>query len=93
MQLLLASAALVYGARLLANPTPRTMTKEWQEASNEYAKVCRLFIKKKNRKGYRLIFSLLSNRVRASIPFTVLAVRATRVRDLFRANLSGISAK
>ncbi|KAK2766212.1 Cytochrome c oxidase subunit 5A [Arachnomyces sp. PD_36] len=37
MKYLAVSAALFYAFRLAAKPAPRTMTKEWQEASNEYA--------------------------------------------------------
>lgn len=33
------SGAVFYACRLAANPPPRTMTKEWQEATNEYALV------------------------------------------------------
>ncbi|KAK2732322.1 Cytochrome c oxidase subunit 5A [Onygenales sp. PD_40] len=33
----LISAGVFYSTRLVANPAPRTMTKEWQEATNEYA--------------------------------------------------------
>ncbi|PGH18875.1 hypothetical protein AJ79_00291 [Helicocarpus griseus UAMH5409] len=32
------SAGVFYATRLFAQPPPRTMTKEWQEATNEYAK-------------------------------------------------------
>lgn len=39
-QLVGASIVLFYGIHLLAKPQPRTMSKEYQEASNEYAKVC-----------------------------------------------------
>ncbi|KAL1997645.1 hypothetical protein VTN02DRAFT_1208 [Thermoascus thermophilus] len=38
MQLFAASVAIFYAVHLFARPPPRTMTKEWQEASNEYAK-------------------------------------------------------
>jgi hypothetical protein len=43
MKYLAVSAALFYAVRLAANPPPRTMTKEWQEATNEYALV-RIFL-------------------------------------------------
>lgn len=39
-QLILASVAVFYVIHLFAKPQPRTMTKEYQEASNEYAAVC-----------------------------------------------------
>ncbi|CAI7668978.1 Cytochrome c oxidase polypeptide 5 [Penicillium cosmopolitanum] len=37
-QLTLVSFALFYAIHLFAKPQPKTMSKEWQEASNEYAK-------------------------------------------------------
>jgi len=39
-QLTLVSFALFYAIHLFAKPQPKTMSKEWQEASNEYALVC-----------------------------------------------------
>lgn len=39
-QLVLASLALFYAIHLFAKPQPRTMTKEYQEASDVYAAVC-----------------------------------------------------
>lgn len=36
---MLASCAVFYAIHLFAKPMPRTMSKEYQEASNEYAKV------------------------------------------------------
>lgn len=39
-QLTIASVAVFAIIHYFARPAPRTMTKEWQEASNEYAKVC-----------------------------------------------------
>lgn len=38
-QLVAASVAVFYGIHLLAKPQPPTMTKEFQEATNEYARV------------------------------------------------------
>jgi cytochrome c oxidase subunit 4 len=38
-QLVAVSVALFYSTRFFAGSPPRTMTKEWQEASNEYALV------------------------------------------------------
>jgi cytochrome c oxidase subunit 4 len=38
-QLVAASVAIFYSTRFFAGSPPRTMTKEWQEASNEYALV------------------------------------------------------
>lgn len=39
-----ASGVLFAGARLFAGPPPKTMTKEWQEASNEYLLVSSLVL-------------------------------------------------
>lgn len=36
------SFAVFWGIHLMARPPPRSMTKEWQEATNEYLKVSRL---------------------------------------------------
>lgn len=38
-QLVAVSLAIFFATRLFAGAPPRTMTKEWQEASNEYALV------------------------------------------------------
>ncbi|EEQ90475.1 cytochrome c oxidase subunit 4 [Blastomyces dermatitidis ER-3] len=38
MKYLVISAAFFFTVRAFANPPPRTMTREWQEATNEYAK-------------------------------------------------------
>ncbi|PGH31466.1 cytochrome c oxidase subunit 4 [[Emmonsia] crescens] len=38
MKYLAVSTAFFFAMRMFANPPPRTMTKEWQEATNEYAK-------------------------------------------------------
>lgn len=40
-QLVAVSVAVFYSTRIFAKEPPRTLTKEWQEASNEYAKVRR----------------------------------------------------
>ena len=39
-QLSIASVAVFAIIHYFARPAPRTMSKEWQEASNEYARVC-----------------------------------------------------
>lgn len=38
-QLTVASLLVFYAIHYFAKPMPKTMSKEWQEASNEYAKV------------------------------------------------------
>lgn len=93
-QLFLVSLGLVYVIRLAAKPAPRTMTKEWQEATNEYAKVCDLsysicaVIVTRYSVGLELmadIFFLL-NRAKASTLFTASAAKVTRARASFRAH-------
>lgn len=37
------TAGLWFVIRAFAGPAPKTMTKEWQEATNEYAKVRYIF--------------------------------------------------
>jgi hypothetical protein len=54
-QLTLASFAIFYAIHLFAKPLPKTMSKEWQEASNEYALVRLSFVTK-----WFLIWFLLS---------------------------------
>lgn len=39
-QLTTVSILLFYAIHYFAKPQPKTMSKEWQEASNEYARVC-----------------------------------------------------
>lgn len=41
-QLTVASILVFYAIHYFAKPQPKTMSKEWQEASNEYALVCLL---------------------------------------------------
>ena len=41
-QLTIASVLVFYAIHYFAKPQPKTMSKEWQEASNEYARVCLL---------------------------------------------------
>lgn len=42
-QLTAASVLVFYAIHYFAKPQPKTMSKEWQEATNEYALVCRNF--------------------------------------------------
>ena len=42
-QLTIASVLVFYAIHFFAGPKPKTMSKEWQEATNEYAKVIILF--------------------------------------------------
>lgn len=42
-QLTVVSILLFYAIHYFAKPQPKTMSKEWQEASNEYARVCVLY--------------------------------------------------
>lgn len=92
-QLLLVSLGLVYVIRLAAKPAPRTMTKEWQEATNEYAKVCDLsysiyaVIVTRYSVGLELIANIFPNRAKVSTLFTASAAKVTRARASFRAHL------
>lgn len=74
------SAVLFFGVHAFARPPPRTMTKEWQEATNEYLKVWRS--QKVSTKHM-----LTSNRKNESTLSMVSPARATMARDLYRANL------
>lgn len=64
-----------------ARPPPRTMTKEWQEATNEYLKVwfIRRFV------GYFVV--LITRRENESTRFTVSLAKATQERDMYKASL------
>lgn len=42
-QLTVVSVLVFYAIHYFAKPQPKTMSKEWQEASNEYALVCLLY--------------------------------------------------
>lgn len=76
-----ASAALFFFIHSFARPPPRTMTKEWQEATNEYLLVgpflCWLSTSE----------ILTRARVNVSILFMVSAAKATRARVSCKANL------
>lgn len=81
----LVSAVLFFGIRAFAGPPPKTMTKEWQEASNEYLKVQskRSCILKALFMKILLTTCLLVNRARSQIPSRVSRPRATRARAWF----------
>lgn len=93
-QLTLVSLALFYMIHLFAKPKPKTMTKEWQEATNEYAKVRIYSCYGKPLRGsflnscvVKYLLTWFYNSVRKSTLSTVSAVRATRARASFRALL------
>lgn len=74
------SAVLFYGIHSFARPPPRTMTKEWQEATNEYLKV--------SLDGVIGEGALLtSSRKNESTPYTVSAAKVTKARVSCRASL------
>ena len=85
------SAALFFGIHAFARPPPRTMTKEWQEATNEYLKVCclRMLLGPHCRVIYKRgdDFANLLNRKRELTLFTVLAAKDTRAKATCRASL------
>lgn len=66
------SAVLWLTVHSFARPPPKTMTKEWQEATNEYLKVSSI--------EHRDASILTHCRGNESIPFTVSAAKATRAR-------------
>lgn len=87
------SFGVFYTTRLFANPPPKTMTKEWQEASNEYARV-RYFhsaiisiipLHSPNVRGLVANDVLRNNRPRKWIPSRVSAAKATPARATFKA--------
>lgn len=49
----LAAGALFVGTRSFARGSPRTMTKEWQEASNEYFKVRFVIARRREKRASR----------------------------------------
>ena len=78
---LVISAAVFFAIRSAAGPAPRTMTKEWQEATNEYALVCTLFFlmsRFKIRWTNEVLFTI--NRKREWILSLVSAVKDTKER-------------
>lgn len=85
------SAALFFGIHAFARPPPRTMTKEWQEATNEYLKVrCLCMLPSTYCQGiYKqgADHADLSNRKRESTPSTVSAAKDTREKATCRASL------
>lgn len=60
----LASLAIFLATRSFARGPPRTMTKEYQEASNEYMKVCH--INPTNGSGFNMLTSLSGTQHRAN---------------------------
>jgi len=79
---ILISIAIFGVTRFFARPPPKTMSKEWQEATNEYAKVnFLLFVMKKfayaNHCAHRVSIWSLS-------PVSLL--RAIKAQDLYRAS-------
>lgn len=78
VQLVSASCAVFYVIHLFGKPLPRTMTKEYQEASNEYARVCILLCPLD-------WIMLMANSKNVSTPSTVSAKRDTRARASSRA--------
>jgi hypothetical protein len=79
------SAVLFLSVSTFARPPPRTMTKEWQEATNEYLKV--------SLGGVILTSALLiSCRKKRSTRSTVSAAKVTRARATCRASLQRLKA-
>lgn len=86
------SAVIFFGIHSFSRPPPRTMTKEWQEATNEYLKVgyfrrlpsMRLVTSHVHHQTYA---DNILNRKKESTPSTVSAAKVTRVKDMCRASL------
>lgn len=79
------SAVLFYGIHAFARPPPRTMTKEWQEATNEYLKAS-----PGGEVGESALLTL--SRKNESTPFMVSAVKATKAKATYRARLQRLRA-
>ncbi len=73
------SAVLFFSVQTFARPPPRTMTKEWQEATNEYLKVSLGVVTWKS----ALLTALRKNK---SILSMVSAAKATKARATCRAS-------
>jgi hypothetical protein len=72
------SAVIFFTIHSFAKPPPRTMTKEWQEATNEYLRVCDLI--------HFELQTLTNYRPRTLTPSTVSRVKATVAKAMYRAN-------
>lgn len=95
----IASVLIFYAIHAFARPLPRTMSKEWQEATNEYAKVCifrfidiyfAIGFNSCSRISDGIMESWLTDNHRPSVPTpsTVSTARATRARASSRAHLA-----
>lgn len=76
------SGVLFFGIHSMARPPPRTMTKEWQEATNEYLRVRHA---SKCHSARTVVLTM--SRLRNPIQSTVSAVKATRAKGLYSQNL------
>lgn len=90
LQLTAASVAIFYTVHSFAGKQPGTMSKEWQEASNEYALVCisRPFRQQSGEVSASVKLddaNLFDYRKRRLTPSTASAKRATKARALSRA--------
>ena len=70
------SGGLFFSIHAFARPPPRSMTKEWQEATNEYLRVCHTTCHARARANHV--------RPRNPTPSTVSAATHTRARVMFR---------
>lgn len=80
-----ASAVIFATGRYFAKPPPKTMTKEWQEMSNEYLKVSTRHTLRTFGLAERSSNSGFLNRRKSQKPLQVYRRRATRVLVWFRA--------
>jgi hypothetical protein len=76
------SGALFFTIHAFARPPPRTMTKEWQEATNEYLRVCHTTPKSRCETD--------PSRPRNPTPSMVSAAKVTKAKATFRAHLQSL---
>lgn len=76
----LTASAIIFGTgRYFAKPPPKTMTKEWQEMTNEYLKVSAYGTPNTSRLAMNGMLTLLFNRRKSQKPSRVFRQRVTRV--------------
>jgi hypothetical protein len=84
------SCAVFAAIHAFAKPPPRSMTKEWQEATNEYLKVSQHLRSSTQKQWHPLLddseLTYPVNSPKRAILCTVSAARDTQVQDMFRAS-------
>lgn len=83
-----AVSGLIFGiTRHFAGPKPRTMTKEYEEATNEYLKVSPLIQELLARRSWSGILILYAHRITRSNPSAATAAKATWAKAKCRVRL------